>query len=156
MCWQCCLGAVCCPHFCYAQVPEGRRQRLRPGWGCQGRNRGGRRIGMMPKQLQDKVFKNSTAAADWPIGPGERGRKRVSRSPTTQDKKVRAAFINSFVSSTKYMYIKVVELFGSRHQLKETNGGIDLRRSHDIDICEKDSLFFTSEATDIRTNIIRN
>jgi hypothetical protein len=72
---------------------RGCRQMPRPDWGCQGCNRGHQRIEMMPKQLQDKVSTQPLLDADWPTGPGERGRKRVSRPCTSQDKKVRAAFI---------------------------------------------------------------
>jgi hypothetical protein len=36
------------------------------------------------------------------------------------------------VKSTQEIYKKVTELFGSCHHLKETNIGIDLRRSRDI------------------------
>jgi hypothetical protein len=65
-----------------AAVPKaagrGCRQRPRPDWGCQGRNRGHQRIGMMLKQLQDKVSTQPLLDADWPTGPAERLKTGVS------------------------------------------------------------------------------
>jgi hypothetical protein len=62
--WRCC--------------PPSSAATSRPCWGCQSRNRGGQRIGMMPKQLQDKVSTQPPPLID------RLGRKREAENGSLQ------------------------------------------------------------------------